>query len=139
MRQAHHVLGVATRNPGLVEVTADVVAWVEDQPIANGLLTVFCRHTSASILIQENADSDVRSDLEAFFSGLVPEDPTRYAHATEGPDDMPAHIRAALTNVSLSVPVIGSKLALGRWQGIYLFEHRRGDHRREIVLHLLGE
>ena len=124
MRQVHHVLPVATRNPGLVEVTADVVAWIVAQPIANGLLTLFCRHTSASILIQENADSDVRSDLEAFFTRVAPEDPTRYAHATEGPDDMPAHIRAALTNVSLSVPVIGSELALGRWQGVYLFEHR---------------
>jgi secondary thiamine-phosphate synthase enzyme len=104
-----------------------------------GLLTVFCRHTSASLLIQENAAPEVRSDLEAFFEQLAPEDPSRYAHDDEGPDDMPAHLRTALTQVQLSIPLIHGQLALGTWQGIYVFEHRRRSHQREVALHLAGD
>jgi secondary thiamine-phosphate synthase enzyme len=138
MRQVQHTLTVATRGKGLVEITADVSGWVAGQGIAEGLLTLFCRHTSASLIIQENADPDVRTDLEAFFEDVAPE--TRsYVHDTEGPDDMPAHIRTALTGVQLSIPVTRGRLQLGTWQGIYLFEHRTSPHRREIVMHLLGE
>lgn len=104
-----------------------------------GLLTLFCRHTSASLVIQENADPDVRADVEAWFEHIAPEAPGRYLHDTEGPDDMPAHIKSALTGVQLSIPLGEGRLALGTWQGIYLFEHRTAPHRREVVLHLLGE
>ena len=107
--------------------------------MTSGLLTLFCRHTSASLLIQENAAPEVRSDLEAFFEQLAPEDPSRYAHDDEGPDDMPAHLRTALTQVQLSVPLVEGQPALGTWQGIYVFEHRRRPHERQIVLHLMGE
>jgi secondary thiamine-phosphate synthase enzyme len=138
MRQAQHHLTVATGGKGLTEITAPVARWLAGQGIANGLLTLFCRHTSASLVVQENADPDVRTDLEAFFERLVPES-GRYVHSTEGPDDMPAHIRAALTQVSLSIPVSDGRLALGTWQGIYLFEHRRRPHRRDVVLHLIGD
>lgn len=120
-------------------ITEDVGAWVGAQKITTGLLTVFCRHTSASLLIQENAAREVRNDLEAYFEKLAPEDASRYTHNDEGPDDMPAHLRTALTGVQLSIPVVGGRLALGTWQGIYLFEHRRRPHEREVVLHLLGE
>jgi secondary thiamine-phosphate synthase enzyme len=138
MRQAQHTLTVATRGKGLVEITDDVRKWVSGQGITNGLLTLFCRHTSASLIIQENADADVRTDLETFFEDLAPE--TRdYVHDTEGADDMPAHIRTALTGVQLSIPVADGKPMLGTWQGIYLFEHRARPHRREVALHLLGE
>lgn len=106
--------------------------------MATGLLTVFIRHTSASLLIQENADPDVQTDLETFLERLAPEDPARYRHTTEGPDDMPAHIRAALTQTHLSIPVTDSRMLLGAWQGIYLFEHRRAPQMREVVLHLAG-
>jgi secondary thiamine-phosphate synthase enzyme len=139
MRQATHTLGVETRGRGLVEVTREVGDWVDAQAMTCGLLTVFCRHTSASLLIQENAAAAVRQDLEAFFEQIAPEDPARYAHDDEGPDDMPAHLRTALTGVSLSVPVIDGRLQLGTWQGIYLFEHRRAHHRRELALHLIGD
>ena len=105
----------------------------------DGLLTLFCRHTSASLLIQENADPDVRSDLEAFFDRLAPESTHLYRHQDEGPDDMPAHVRAALTATQLSIPLIGGRLALGTWQGIYFFEHRRAPHHREIALHMIGQ
>src|SRR5262249_16061408 len=107
--------------------------------VASGLLTLFCRHTSASLLIQENADPDVLKDLEAYFGRIAPEEPGRYVHDAEGPDDMPSHLRTALTQTQLSIPVAGGKMVLGTWQGLYLFEHRRAPHRREIVLHLLGE
>lgn len=110
-----------------------------EQRIDTGLLIVFCRHTSASLLIQENADRDVRKDLEAFFERIAPEVPGLYVHDAEGSDDMPSHIRAALTQVHLTIPVSGGRMALGAWQGVYLFEHRRAPHRREVVLHLLGE
>jgi secondary thiamine-phosphate synthase enzyme len=136
-RQAQHALTVATRGKGLTEITGEVRKWVAGQRIASGLLTLFCRHTSASLLIQENADPDVRTDLANFFEDIAPE--TRnYVHDTEGPDDMPAHIRAALTGVQLSIPVADGKLLLGTWQGIYLFEHRSSPHQREVVLHLIG-
>ncbi len=139
MRQASHRLTVDTRGRGLVEITAAVRRWTEAEGMTTGLLTVFCRHTSASLVIQENADPDVRTDLEAYFDEIAPEAPGRYVHDSEGPDDMPAHIRAALTQVSLGIPLAGGRLVLGTWQGIYLFEHRRRPHRREVVLHLIGE
>ncbi|ANC91153.1 YjbQ family protein [Azospirillum humicireducens] len=139
MRQAATMLTIATRGTGLVEVTAPVRRWVAEQGMTTGLLTVFCRHTSASLTIQENADPDVQADLLRFFQRLVAEDASLYDHTTEGPDDMPAHIRSALTGVSLSIPVMEGELVLGTWQGIYLFEHRARPHRREIALHLLGE
>jgi secondary thiamine-phosphate synthase enzyme len=107
--------------------------------VETGLATLFCRHTSASLVIQENASPEVRSDLDAAFARLVPETPGLYRHDEEGPDDMPAHIRSALTGVSLSIPVIGGRLALGTWQGIFLFEHRRRPHRREVAAHVMGE
>lgn len=133
-------IAVATSGQGLYEFTDKAEAFVRGAGIETGLLTVFVRHTSCSLLIQENADPDVRRDLDAFFRKLVPpaDDPAMdyLDHRLEGPDDMPAHIKAALTCVSLSVPVTGGKLALGTWQGIYLFEHRDRPHRREIVLHL---
>ena len=138
MRQAQHVLTVATSGKGLFEITREVAQWAEAQQMAAGLLTLFCRHTSASIIIQENADPDVRTDLESYFEDIAPE--TRdYVHDTEGLDDMPAHIRTALTGVQLSLPVTAGRIALGTWQGIYLFEHRARPQRREVVLHLIGE
>jgi secondary thiamine-phosphate synthase enzyme len=139
MRNAAKILRVHTRRRGLQEITHEVRAWVELQKVTTGLLTVFCRHTSASLLIQENAAREVRSDLETFFATLAPEDPGRYEHDDEGPDDMPAHLRTALTGVQLSIPVIDGQLALGTWQGIYLFEHRSRPHEREVALHLLGD
>jgi secondary thiamine-phosphate synthase enzyme len=139
LRQATEILRVETRGRGLVEVTREIVGWVGAQRMSEGLLTVFCRHTSASLLIQENAAPAVRRDLEAFFEQIAPEDADRYEHDDEGPDDMPAHLRTALTGVNLSVPLIGGRLQLGTWQGVYLFEHRRIPHRREIALHLVGE
>ena len=139
MRQSLHFLRVAARGPGLQEFTAAVVDWVAAQDIATGLLTLYCRHTSASLLIQENADPDVCRDLEAFFARLAPEMPGLYRHDSEGPDDMPAHLRAALTQTQLCVPVADGRPVLGTWQGIYLFEHRRAAQPREIVLHLIGE
>ncbi len=139
MRQALHRLIVATEGKGLVEITEPIQKWLAAQAIAIGLLTLFCRHTSASLLIQENADPDVRKDLETFFERLVPEGRGRYIHETEGPDDMPAHIRSALTQTQLSIPIESGRLQLGTWQGIYLFEHRSAAHRREVVLHLIGE
>src|SRR5579875_1262596 len=134
MRQAAGTLDVQTRGRGLVEITAEVAKWTAGQGMETGLLTLFCRHTSASLLIQENAAPEVRRDLEAFFERIAPEDPGRYAHDDEGADDMPAHIRTALTTVQLSIPVIGGRPALGTWQGVYLFEHRRRPHTREIAL-----
>jgi secondary thiamine-phosphate synthase enzyme len=113
--------------------------WVAEQGMQTALLTLFLRHTSASLVIQENADPDVQADLVAFFNRLAPEDGKLYRHSEEGPDDMPAHIKAALTNVQLSIPVLEGQMVLGTWQGIYLFEHRRASHTRSLVLHLLGE
>jgi secondary thiamine-phosphate synthase enzyme len=122
-----------------VEVTREVDAWVAGAGMQEGQLTVFCRHTSAPVLTPENAAVAVRDDLEAFFEQIAPEDPGRYHHDDEGPDDMPSHIRTALTGVSLSIPLIGGRLALGTWQGVYLFEHRRAPHTRQLALHLIGE
>ena len=139
MIQFTHTLMAPTAGKGLYEITAKVVGWVREKRIRTGLLTVFVRHTSASLVIQENADPDVMEDLESFFSRLAPEETCLYRHTVEGPDDMPAHIRAALTQVSLSIPVIDGELALGTWQGIYLFEHRSIPHQRSVVLHLAGE
>ncbi|RZF25498.1 YjbQ family protein [Paraburkholderia sp. UYCP14C] len=139
MRQVINHLSVQARGRGLVEFTDDVRRFVDDTDIRTGLLTLFCRHTSASLLIQENADSSVRRDLERYFESLAPEDDARYEHDTEGPDDMPAHLRTALTQVQLSVPVEHGRMLLGTWQGLYLFEHRRHPQPRDIVLHLLGE
>jgi|SRR5579871_1211465 len=138
MRQALHRLTIATRGQGLVAITGPVRNWLAQQDIETGLLTMWCRHTSASLLVQENADPDVRADLEAFFRRLVPEG-TGYRHQEDGPDDMPAHIKAALTQTQLCIPVDEGRLVLGTWQGIYLFEHRAAPHRRELVLHLIGE
>jgi secondary thiamine-phosphate synthase enzyme len=139
MRQAADVLSLSTSGRGLHEITREVDGWARRQGMQTGLLTLFCRHTSASLLIQENAAPEVRHDLQAFFERLAPEDPALYAHHDEGPDDMPAHLRAALTNAQLSIPLIGGRLMLGTWQGIYLFEHRRRPHGREVAMHLLGE
>lgn len=138
MIQFSDILPIQTAGRGLVEITRPVSAWLAAKPVTTGLLTLFCRHTSASLLIQENAAPAVRGDLEAFFDQLAPEAPGRYRHDDEGPDDMPAHIRTALTGVNLSIPVIGGRAALGTWQGIYLFEHRRRPHHREVALHLIG-
>ena len=137
MRQATTILRIETRRQGLLEVTGDVVRWVATQGIETGLLTVFCRHTSASLVIQENAAPAVRRDMEAYFARLAPES-RDYEHDDEGPDDMPAHLRTALTGVQLSIPVIEGAPALGTWQGIYLFEHRTSPHRRSLALHLIG-
>ena len=139
MNQVQYSFLINTTRQGLHEMTREVGAWVSARSISTGLLTIFVRHTSASLLIQENAAPSARGDLEAFLSGLVPEGSSLYRHDEEGPDDMPAHIRAALTQTSLSIPVIAGRLALGTWQGIYLFEHRRAPHRREVVLHLIGD
>jgi secondary thiamine-phosphate synthase enzyme len=139
LRQALTTLQVDTRGRGLIDVTRPVAEWVAACGISQGLLTVFVRHTSASLLVQENADPEVRADLERFFSRLVPDGDTLFRHRDEGPDDMPAHVRSALTAVQLSIPVDGRRLALGTWQGLYLWEHRQHAHRRELALHLLGE
>jgi secondary thiamine-phosphate synthase enzyme len=139
MRQAADIIRIDTRGRGLVEITHEVASFARAQAFETGLLTLYCRHTSASLLIQENAAPDVRVDLELYFEAIAPEDPARYAHDDEGPDDMPAHIRAALTNVSLAIPIVRGALALGTWQGVYLFEHRRRPHRREVAMHVMGE
>lgn len=139
MRNVTSLLKFRTAGSGLVEITAEVRRWLEEQGVTTGLLTLFCRHTSASLLVQENAARAVRADLERFFASLAPEDPSRYEHDDEGPDDMPAHLRTALTGIQLSIPVSGGRMALGTWQGIYLFEHRSRPHQREIALHLIGE
>jgi len=139
MKQATYRLNVETRGKGLHDITGQVTAWLADRGCATGLLTLFVQHTSASLTIQENADPDVVADLDDFFTRLVPEDRALYRHTIEGADDMPAHIRAALTQTHLAIPVVAGRLALGTWQGIYLFEHRSGRHRRSLVLHLMGE
>jgi secondary thiamine-phosphate synthase enzyme len=135
---SHH-LHVDTRGKGLYEITGQIARWVSAQGVRSGLVTVFIQHTSASLTIQENADPDVVHDLNQFLNRLVPEDNRLYRHTVEGPDDMPAHIRAALTLTQLSIPVEQGRMALGTWQGVYVFEHRSRAQRRSIVLHLLGE
>jgi len=139
MRQASTALEISTSGQRLYEITRDVSRWVAEQEMTEGLLTLFCRHTSASLLIQENAAPEVKDDLIAFFDRLAPEDRDLYEHDDEGPDDMPAHLKTALTQVSLTIPLVRRRLVLGTWQGIYLFEHRRQAHRRSVVLHLIGE
>ena len=139
MRQAIHEISVPTRGKGLVAITPQVRAWVQASGIRQGLLTLFIRHTSASLLIQENFDPTVQTDLERFLSRLVPEGDPIYEHTLEGADDMPAHVRAALTQTHLAIPVSDGHPVLGTWQGIYVFEHRRGAQTRNVVLHLLGE
>ncbi len=136
MSHRQTTLAIETRGQGLTEITGQVAAWLAGQDVSSGTLTVFCRHTSASLTIQENADADVQRDLDTFFKRLVPEDSSLYRHTSEGVDDMPAHIRSALTDVSLTIPVSDGRLTLGTWQGIYLFEHRIRPHRRQVVLHL---
>ena len=139
LRQASATLNLSAPRQGLHEITDEIDSWVRDQSIGIGLLTVFCRHTSASLLIQENAASAARRDLETYFSRIAPEDPALYTHNDEGPDDMPAHLRSALTQTQLSIPIEDGRMILGTWQGIYLFEHRREPSRRQIALHLVGE
>jgi secondary thiamine-phosphate synthase enzyme len=139
MKQTFHTLDIRTKGPGLYDFTDAARDFLRGAKVENGLLTCFVRHTSASLLIQENADPDVLHDLENFFRRLVSRDEKLYRHTTEGPDDMPSHIRAALTQSSLSIPVQNGRWALGTWQGLYLYEHRDAPHKREIVLHLIGE
>jgi secondary thiamine-phosphate synthase enzyme len=139
MKQSEGSVEVSTRGKGLYDFTASVEHWLTTQNITTGLLTLFIQHTSASLTIQENADPDVIADLNDFFGRIAPEDNRLYRHTVEGPDDMPAHIRAALTQTQLSIPVVRGRMALGIWQGIYVFEHRSSSHRRRIVLHLLGD
>ena len=139
MRQAAHRIEVRTRGKGLTDFTREVETWVRSTEIKTGLLTLFCQHTSASLLIQENADPDVVRDLTDYFERIAPENDPRYRHTIEGPDDMPAHIKTALTTTQLSIPVMDGEPALGTWQGIYLFELRSRSHLRSVALHLIGE
>jgi secondary thiamine-phosphate synthase enzyme len=136
---SHTVLVVTTKGKGLYSFTRQVSDWLHKQPVRSGALFLFNQHTSCSLVIQENADPDVTLDLQDFFERLAPEDSAQYRHTAEGPDDMTSHIRAALTNVSLSIPVIGGEMALGTWQGIYLFEHRASPHHRRVVAQIMGE
>ena len=139
LRQASHRLRVPTRGKGLYEITGEIAGWLSGLAVRTGLVTVFVQHTSASLTVQENADPDVIHDLDAFFARLAPEDNRLYRHTVEGADDMPAHIRAALTLTQVAIPVEDGRLALGTWQGVYLFEHRSAPHRRSVLLHLIGE
>jgi secondary thiamine-phosphate synthase enzyme len=138
LRQHQALIDIATRGTGFVDITRQVNGVLADSGITQGLATLFIQHTSASLTIQENADPDVLADLADALARLAPRDPSRYRHTTEGPDDMPAHIRAALTDVSLTIPVQGGRLALGTWQGVYVCEHRAQAHRRRVVVHVLG-
>ena len=139
LRQWIHRLQISTRGKGLYEFTGQISDWLAERDVGTGLLTVFVQHTSASLLIQENADPDVCKDLQTFFAKIAPEGRGLYVHESEGSDDMPAHIRAALTQTSLGIPLHKGRLALGTWQGLYVFEHRDAPHRREVMLHLLGD
>ena len=139
MKQEHFKFSVSTQGRGIYCVSREVCSWVRRQDIQSGLLTLFIPHTSASLLIQENADPDVLEDLNQFFNRLVPDGDSLFQHQAEGPDAMPAHVRSALTQTQLSIPVQENKPDLGIWQGIYLFEHRTHPHKREILLHLIGE
>lgn len=139
MRQVQTTLPFRTQGQGLLEITQNISRWLQDENIHKGLLTLFCKHTSASLTIQENADPDVQLDLNTFFKRLIPEDSPWIRHVMEGADDMPAHIKSALTDVSLSIPVREGRMSLGTWQGVYLFEHRHQPHRREIVAHFIGK
>ena len=140
MRNAVHQITVSTHGKGLYEFTGELESWLQAEHASTGLLTVFCRHTSASLLIQENADPDVIADLNDFLGRLVPENDARlYRHTAEGPDDMTSHIRSALTQTHLAIPIQAGRVLLGTWQGVYLFEHRVLPHRRSVVLHYLGD
>jgi secondary thiamine-phosphate synthase enzyme len=139
LRQALHEITLPTRGRGLYEFTGKVAAWVAQNEFTTGLVTLHLRHTSASLLIQENADPDVRRDLENFFARLVPDGDRLFVHTIEGDDDMPAHVRTALTSVNLSIPVNEGRMALGTWQGVYLWEHRRSPHSRTVTIHFVGE
>ena len=139
LEQFSHRIQVQTRGKGLYEITREVGEWVRQTRVQRGLLTLFIQHTSASLVIQENADPDVRKDLKAFFERLAPENDPIYRHTTEGPDDMPSHVRTALTNVQLSIPVEVGRMDLGTWQGVYVFEHRSAQQQRWVALHLIGE
>jgi len=139
MRQAFHEFDIDSRGPGAVDVTDRVRRWVRETGIERGLLTLHVRHTSASLMVQENADPQVLRDMEAFLRRLVPPGDPLFRHTAEGPDDMPAHVRSALTHTTLSIPVLDGQPALGTWQGIYLYEHRARPHRRQVVGHLAGE
>jgi len=138
MHQSSKEIVVNTKGRGLIEITPEIAKFVSGQDVTEGLLTLFIRHTSASLTIQENADPDVLRDLDAFFSRLVPDGDSLYTHTSEGPDDMPAHVRSALTQTSLQIPLLKGSLALGTWQGIYVFEHRQRPHMRKIICHLSG-
>jgi len=139
LRQAQKEFRFPTRGRGLYEITDTITEWLADSGIKTGLMTLHLRHTSASLVIQENADPDVRRDLEAFFSRLVPDGDPLFIHTSEGDDDMPAHVRTALTAVNLSIPVSGGRMALGTWQGIYVWEHRKAAHSRSVMAHVLGQ
>ena len=139
MKQSEFKFSVSTKGRGIYAISKEVEIWMQSQNISSGLLTLFIPHTSASLLIQENADPDVLKDLDCFFNRLVPDGDPLYDHKSEGPDDMPAHIRSALTQTQLSIPIRNNRMALGIWQGIYLFEHRVYPHTRDVLLHLLGE
>ena len=139
LRQSNGRLRITSPHQGLYEISGDIERWLEGQQVASGLLTLFCRHTSASLLIQENADPEVRRDLERFFSRICPDGDPIFQHTAEGEDDMPAHVRTAMTAVNLSIPFEHGALALGTWQGLYLWEHRHHPHRRRVTVHLLGE
>ena len=139
MRQLHHTFEISTRGQGLYNFTTEVANCLAASGLRDGLLTLFVRHTSASLIVQENADPDVQGDLQRFLARLVPENDPLYRHTLEGPDDMPAHVRAALTLTQLSIPFRAGHMVLGVWQGIYLFEHRRAALRREVAAHLMGE
>lgn len=138
LRQVHHELTVATKGRGFFDVTAALREFLRAENARDGLLTVFIRHTSASLVVQENASSDVRVDLERFFAELVPDGDPRFTHTDEGPDDMPSHVRAALTQTQLSIPVRGGAMQLGTWQAVYVYEHRTSRHQRSLALHYLG-
>jgi len=139
MRQRTETLLVQTRGAGLYEITDQVAGWLRQVDIITGILTVFVQHTSASLLCQENADPEVQHDLERFFRRLVPDGDPLFRHVAEGPDDMPAHVKAALTATSLNLPIHAGRLALGTWQGLFLYEHRQHPHRRRVLLHAIGE
>ncbi|MFM7084837.1 MAG: secondary thiamine-phosphate synthase enzyme YjbQ [Hyphomicrobium sp.] len=139
MKQKLEYLSISTKGPGLIEITELINPILENSEITNGLLTIYSTHTSASLLIQENADPDVQFDIKAYFQRMVPEDERLYLHQSEGSDDMPAHIKSALTQTSLSIPISDKKMTVGQWQGIYLFEHRKAPHVRRLVVHIIGE
>lgn len=139
MQQTTHQISVSTQGRKLYDITPEITSWAEESGFLTGLITIYIQHTSASLLINENYDSDVLVDLEAFFNRLVPDGDPLFIHTIEGPDDMPAHVRAALTQTSLSIPLINGKAALGQWQGIFLYEHRHVASTRRVILHLIGE